>query len=71
MSIVTHTITTIPQPSGTISYTLLMFDQDGRSYESVGELPAGTDVAAFVAARIVERNEQLAADEFNAIVDNG
>lgn len=71
MSIVTHTITTIPQPSGTISYTLMMFDQDGNSYEAVGELPPGTDVPAFVAARIAERNEQLAADEFEAIVANG
>lgn len=71
MSIISHTIKTTVQPSGTTSYTLMMFDQDGRSYERVGELPAGTDVTAFVAAAIVERNEQLAADEFLAILSNG
>lgn len=71
MSIVSHTIATIPQPSGLISYTLMMFDQDGNSYESVGELPAGTDVPAFVSARIDQRNEQLAADEFEAIIQGG
>ena len=71
MSIVNHTITAIPQQSGQISYTLLMFDQDGNSYESVGELPAGTDIPAFVASRIEQRNEQLAADEFEAIVQGG
>lgn len=71
MSIISHTITTIPQPSGKLSYTLMMFDQLGNSYERVGELPAGTDVTAFVATVIVERDLQLAEEEFQRIINAG
>jgi hypothetical protein len=71
MSIVNHTLSQIVQPNGRISYTLMMFDQDGNSWESVGELPAATDVDAFVAARIAARNDQLAFEEAEAIINGG
>jgi hypothetical protein len=68
MPIVTHTIQQSVQADGRISYVLRMYDQDGTERLSTGLLPAGFDVAALVAARIAQADEQLAEDEFNALI---
>jgi hypothetical protein len=68
MPIVTHTIEQSTQPDGRISYVLRLYDQDGTERLSTGLLPAGFDVAALVAARIVQTDDQLAEDEFRALV---
>jgi hypothetical protein len=68
MPIVTHTFTSSTQPDGRISYVLRMYDQDGTEKLLVGLLPAGFDTAAFVSAKIVDTDLQLAEDEFHALV---
>lgn len=69
MPIVQHTIETQAQPDGRLSYTLRLYDQEGSERRTaVGLLPAGANVQAFVSAKILETDEQLAEDEFRALV---
>lgn len=68
MPIVTHTLHESTQSDGRISYVLRMYDQDGNERMQAGLLPAGFDTAGLVALRIAETDQQLAEDEFNALV---
>ena len=68
MPIVQHTFTQSPQADGRISYVLRLYDQDGNERLAVGLLPAGFDTAAFVQQRIVDADEQLAEEEFRALL---
>lgn len=69
MPVVSNTLTQSVQADGRISYTLRLFDQNGTEVLlDGGLLPANFDVAALVASRIVDKDIQLAEDEFRAIV---
>lgn len=68
MPIVSHTLQQSTQPDGRISYVLRMYDQDGTERMQGGLLPAGFDTAALVAFKIAEADQQLAEDEFRALV---
>lgn len=68
MPIVQNTFTSTTQADGRISYVLRMYDQDGNERLQTGLLPADFNTAAFVQAKIVEADEQLAEDEFRALV---
>jgi hypothetical protein len=71
MPIVTHTLQTSTQADGRVHYILRMYDQDGTERLQTGLVPAGFDLTAMVNMRIVEADEQLAQDEFNALVGVG
>lgn len=68
MPIISHTLQSNTQADGRISYVLRMYDQDGTERMTVGLLPAGFDLAAFVTMRIAEADVQLAEDEFRTLV---
>jgi hypothetical protein len=68
MPIVTNTFVQNTLPDSRISYVLRMYDQEGTERLVTGLLPAGFDTAAFIQAKIVDADIQLAEDEFNTLV---
>ena len=68
MPIVQNTFVQNTLPDGRISYVLRMYDQEGTERLVTGLLPADFDTAAFIQAKIVEADVQLAEDEFNTLV---
>lgn len=68
MPIVQNTFVQNVLPDGRISYVLRMYDQEGTERLVTGLLPADFDAAAFVQAKIIDADIQLAEDEFNTLV---
>ena len=68
MPIVQNTFVQNTLPDGRISYVLRMYDQEGTERLVTGLLPADFDTAAFVQAKIIDADVQLAEDEFNTLV---
>lgn len=68
MPIVSHIIESTVQANGGTSNTLRMYDQDGLEYTIGFYAPPGFDVAQKVTNTIGELNEQLAVNEFQALV---
>lgn len=68
MPIVSHTLTQSEQPDGRSYNVLRLYDQDGREFTQTYFAPAGFDHNAKVNSTIVEMDEQLAQDEFEALV---
>ena len=62
----THTFTT--QADGSTSNVVRMFDQDGKDYVQVFYAPEGFNVQSKIDLMIVGLNEQLAEQEFQALV---
>lgn len=71
MPIVAHTIQSNVQPDGSTQNILRMHDQDANEYLLTFFAPAGFDTATRVANAIIERNVQLAEQEFEALVGAG
>jgi hypothetical protein len=68
MPIVQNTFTQNILPDGRISYVLRMYDQEGNERLVTGLLPADFDTGAFIQAKIIDADIQLAEDEFNTLV---
>lgn len=69
MPIVSHTYSAVAQPDGRQSFTLRLYDQEGNEVGPfLGLLPAGMDPATMIATKIVEADEQLAENEFRALL---
>jgi len=68
MPIVSSTVQSTVQANGAQSVVVRLYDQDAREYTQQFYAPAGFDVAAKVQAMTVQLDEQLALDEFNALV---
>lgn len=68
MPIVTHTLQTSAQADGSTSNVLRMYDQDGKEYMQGFFAPAGFNLQTKVNIAIAELNEQLAVQEFEALV---
>jgi uncharacterized membrane protein YvbJ len=68
MPIVTHNLAATTQADGSTSNVLRMYDQDGTEYTQVFYAPAGFNVQTKVDNTILELNEQLATNEFQALV---
>lgn len=62
-----HTVNT--QADGSLSVAVSLFDQDAREYgPTTFPAPAGFNIQAKIALMIAEMDEQLAQDEFRALV---
>lgn len=68
MPIVNRIIESTTQANGSTSNVVRMYDQDGREYMQSFFAPAGFDVAGRVSAMVAEMDEQLAQQEFEALV---
>lgn len=68
MPIVSNTLQSTTQADGRISYVLRMYDQDGTEYTQAGFAPAGFDIDGLVTRRIAETDQQLAEQEFAALI---
>lgn len=68
MPIVTNTVESSAQADGSQSVVVRLYDQDAREYTSSFFAPADFNVAAKVQTMTAELNEQLAVDEFRALV---
>jgi hypothetical protein len=68
MPIVSSTTASTTQADGSLSVTVRLYDQDAREYTQQFYAPAGFNVQAKVQTMTNELNEQLAQDEFNALV---
>jgi hypothetical protein len=68
MPIVTHTLSSVAQANGSISYVLRLYDQDGSEYTSAGYVPAGFSLDTLVMNKIAETDQFLAENEFNVLV---
>jgi predicted RNA-binding protein Jag len=68
MPITSHTLTQNTQADGSTSNTLRMYDQDGMEYLQTFFAPAGFDVSTKVSNTILELDEQLATNEFEALI---
>lgn len=68
MPIVSNTIESSAQADGSLSVVVRLYDQDAREYTSTFFAPAGYNVQAKVNIMIAELDDQLALDEFNALV---
>lgn len=68
MPIVSNTVQSTPQADGSLSVLVRLYDQDAREYTQVFFAPAGFDVTAKVNTMTAELNEQLATDEYRALV---
>lgn len=68
MPIVSNTVQTSVQADGSLSVVVRLYDQDAREYTQVFFAPAGFDVTAKVNTMTAELNEQLAVDEYRALV---
>lgn len=68
MPIVSNTVQSTTQADGSLSVVVRLYDQDAREYTQQFFAPAGFNITAKVNTMTAELNEQLAADEFNALV---
>lgn len=68
MPIVQHTIQSTVQANGSTNNVLRMYDQDGTEYTQTFNAPADFNVQAKIDNTIAGLNEQLAENEFRALV---
>ena len=68
MPIVQHTLTVSTQANGSTNCVLRMYDQDGTEYMQTFNAPAGFDTNTKVQNTIVGLDEQLALQEYQALV---
>lgn len=68
MPIVSNTVQSTTQADGSLSVVVRLYDQDAREYTQQFFAPAGFNITAKVNTMTAELNEQLAADEFNALI---
>jgi hypothetical protein len=68
MPIVSHTLESSLQANGSSNVTVRMYDQDATEYMQGFNAPAGFNIAGKVSSMIVERDIQLAENEFQALV---
>ena len=68
MPIVQQIVETSPQANGSSNVIVRLYDQDATEYTTVFNAPAGFDIAGKVALMIVGQDEQLAEQEFQALV---
>ncbi|HQR77157.1 MAG TPA: hypothetical protein PLR35_12100 [Burkholderiaceae bacterium] len=68
MPIVSNTVQSTTQADGSLSVVVRLYDQDAREYTQQFFAPAGFNITGKVNTMTAELNEQLAADEFNALV---
>jgi hypothetical protein len=68
MPIVSNTVESSTQADGSLSVVVRLYDQDAREYTQSFFAPAGFNIDAKVISMIAQLDEQLAVDEFNALV---
>jgi hypothetical protein len=68
MPIVSNTVQSTTQADGSLSVVVRLYDQDAREYTNSFFAPAGFNVDAKVQTMIAGMDEQLATDEFNALI---
>jgi len=68
MPIVSHLTESSQQANGGHNVTARYYDQDGKEYMLSFYAAAGLDVEGMVTARIPDLDEQLAQQEFEALV---
>jgi hypothetical protein len=68
MPIVQQTVEVFPQANGGSNVIVRLYDQDATEYTTTFNAPAGFDVNSKVSLMITEQNEQLALNEFQALV---
>ena len=68
MPIVSNNVSSTTQADGSLSVVVRLYDQDAREYTQSFFAPAGFDVSARVITMTAELNEQLAVDEYRALV---
>lgn len=71
MAIVSHTVATTTQESGSTHNVVRMVDGDGHEYMASFFLPNGADLSAKVAALIASTEAQLADSEFEQLIGEG
>lgn len=68
MPIQSHTLEQTTQSNGGTQNIVRLFDQDAREYMQSFYAPAGFDVEGRINMMIAEMDEQLAQQEFEALV---
>ena len=68
MPIVTHSIESSTQANGGANNTLRMYDQDGIEYTQTFYTPPDFNITAKVQNTILQLDEQLAVNEFQALI---
>lgn len=68
MPISTHALQSSTNSDGSTNNVLRMYDQDGKEYMQSFWAPAGFNLQTKVDNTIAGLNEQLAEQEFNALV---
>lgn len=68
MPIVTQQVTSTEQANGSSNVVVRLWDQDATEYLQTFNAPAGFDINGKVSLIIAELNEQLAVNEFQALV---
>lgn len=68
MPIVSHTIEAPGLATEDRHIVIRFYDQDGKQYMQSFWWPANADLNAYISARYAELSEQLAQDEFEALV---
>lgn len=68
MPIVSHNLQQSAQPDGRTYNVLRLYDQDAREFTQTYWAPSGFDHTARINAFIAEMDDQLAQDEFDALV---
>lgn len=68
MPIVSHEVKTTVNVDGSQYVVVRYYDQDATEYMQSFHAPVDTDVAAIAANRIPELDEQLAQQEFEALI---
>jgi hypothetical protein len=68
MPIVSNDVQYTTQADGSLSVVVRLYDQDAREYTQSFFAPAGFNIESKVQSMIAQLNEQLAQDEFNALV---
>ncbi len=68
MPIVSHTTSITVNANGSQYAVIRYYDQEGREYMQSFHAPADADVEGIAVGRIPEMDEQLAQQEFEALV---
>lgn len=68
MPIVLRKVEQTTQADGGYNVTVRLYDQDSREYLTTFRAPAGFDIQAKVDLMVIEQDEQLAQQEFEALV---
>lgn len=68
MPIVSNTVQSTTQADGSLSVVVRLYDQDARELTQPFFSPPGFNVTAKVNTMTAQFNEQLAQDEFQALV---